>query len=84
MRLIIWKFIIQTLSIIGLNRRVIIFKEYPTTIWGLDHMTMLNACAEAHAFATLMLWKGGILGVLLTEAQPYRLAQELGRPAQTK
>ena len=47
-------------------------------------MTMLNACAEAHAFATLMLWKGGILGVLLTEAQPYRLAQELGRPAQTK
>ena len=47
-------------------------------------MTMLNACAEAHAFATLMLWKGGILGVLLTEGQPYRLAQELGRPAQTK
>ena len=65
MRLIIWKFIIQTLSIIGLNRRVIIFKEYPTTIWGLDHMTMLNACAEAHAFATLMLWKGGNLEVLL-------------------
>ena len=27
-------------------------------------MTMLNACPEAHAFATLMLWKGGILGVL--------------------
>ena len=27
-------------------------------------MTMLNACPEAHAFTTLMLWKGGILGVL--------------------
>ena len=47
-------------------------------------MTMLNACAEAHAFATLMQWKGGILGVLLTEAQPYRLGQELGRPVQPK
>ena len=29
---------------------------------------MLNACAEAHAFASLMQWKGGILGVLLPEA----------------
>ena len=37
-----------------------ITKCRPTTIWWLDHMTMLNACAEAHAFATLMLWKGGI------------------------
>ena len=26
---------------------------------------MLNACAEAHAFASLTQWKGGILGVLL-------------------
>ena len=28
-------------------------------------MTMLNACAEAHAFASLTQWKCSILGVLL-------------------
>ena len=45
------------------------YVHWPTTIWWLDHMTMLDACAEAHAFATLMLWKGGILGVLLQEGK---------------
>ena len=29
---------------------------------------MLSACAEAHAFASLTQWKGGILGILLLEA----------------
>ena len=59
MRLAIWKFIIKTLSNKGLNRRmsVTITKHRPTTIWWLNHMTMLKACTEAHAFATLMLWK---------------------------
>ena len=27
------------------------------TIYWLDHTTMLNACAEAHAFASLTQWK---------------------------
>ena len=37
--------------------RMSITKHWPTTICWWYHMTMLNACAEAHAFATLMLWK---------------------------
>ena len=53
MRLTIWKFIIKTLGNKGLNRRVnrtysnsisvSMTKHWPTTIWWLNHMTMLNA-----------------------------------------
>ena len=50
----------------------------------IDNMTMLNACPEAHAFATLTQWKGGILGVLLPEPPSDRLAKELGRPVSPK
>ena len=37
---------------------VSITKHWPTTICWLDHMTMLNALTEAHAFAPLTQWKG--------------------------
>ena len=48
------------------------------------HMTMLNAYAEAHAFASLTQWNGGILGVLLPKTRSDSRAKELGRPVSPK
>ena len=43
---------------------------------------LTHALRPTHSlrFASLVLWKCGILGVLLSEARSDRLAQELGRP----